>query len=982
MKIELFRKKASSMRHLFALLMLFCLNLCATQVFAQNVNGTVKDENGEPLSGVTVTIKNGPTGFGTITDIDGKYSIKADNGQTLLFSFIGFKTIERKVDGSQLSISMEPDNESLDEVVVIGYGTATKKEITGSVATIGRDDMNVGTFTNAMGLLQGKVAGLSIVNPNGADPTASYEVLLRGTNTLSAGQGPLVIIDGVVGADIRNVNFEDVESVDVLKDGSAAAIYGTRGTNGVIIVTTKRARAGQTEVTYDGQLTVSAVAHRAKPLTTSQFKDVINTYRPELSNYIYSGDTDWFDEITRTPFSHKHTIGISGGSPTFSHHTSLNYEKSEGLQKKNDVEKMMATTNIRQKLFDGWLDVDYNLSVVHRAYTPSLTAAFQQAFTHNPTEPVYDPGNTEAGGYSRTVAMEYYNPVAMINERSAKTKDDNYGGNIRLSLNIKPIPGLKWDNFIAFNKESTENHTYYSHYYPSLIGTNGQATIEDYHWTDRQYESTLNYNHEFGKHSLQALLGYTYENSKSNTHRSINNGFDFDDLYTNDIGSGSGLTDGTASMYSYKESNTYIGFFGRIMYNYDQRYLASLSLRRDGSSRFGSDQKWGWFPAVSLGWRISRESFMNGIKWIDDLKLRVGYGETGNQDFANYKSLMLMGVAGKFYYNGKWINTYQPVSNANPNLQWEKKKEFNIGVDFSALGGRITTTLDYYYRHTTNLLYNYSVPTPPYVYDELFTNVGELTNQGIELTIGAIPVKTRNFMWSTTYTLSHNKNKLKKFTNDEFQNGTYRVGWSHSAAAYTQRLIEGQSLGTFYGPKYAGIENGTEVLEGQDEDGSVPENDWVKIGNAYPDVQMGWSNTFTYKHWDLNFSLRASIGGDVLNQYAMEYGNLGSLGLRNISQKWLDHTDFTSTKYKYSSKYVEDASFLKLDNISLGYTFVLNNRFVKRVKLSFTAQNVFCITGYSGVDPEVALSGLEPGIEGTSYYPRTTDFTFGLNITF
>ena len=436
----------------------------------------------------------------------------------------------------------------------------------------------------------------------------------------------------------------------------------------------------------------------------------------------------------------------------------------------------------------------------------------------------------------------------MINGRSAKTKDDNYGGNIRLSLNIKPIPGLKWDNFIAFNKESTENHTYYSHYYPSLIGTNGQATIEDYHWTDRQYESTLNYNHEFGKHSLQALLGYTYENSKSNTHRSINNGFDFDDLYTNDIGSGSGLTDGTASMYSYKESNTYIGFFGRIMYNYDQRYLVSLSLRRDGSSRFGSDQKWGWFPAVSLGWRISRESFMNGIKWIDDLKLRVGYGETGNQDFANYKSLMLMGVAGKFYYNGKWINTYQPVSNANPNLQWEKKKEFNIGVDFSALGGRITTTLDYYYRHTTNLLYNYSVPTPPYVYDELFTNVGEITNQGIELTIGAIPVKTRNFMWSTTYTLSRNKNKLKKFTNDEFQNGTYRVGWSHSAAAYTQRLIEGQSLGTFYGPEYAGIENGAEVLEGQDEDGSVAENDWVKIGNAYPDVQMGWSNTFTYKH--------------------------------------------------------------------------------------------------------------------------------------
>lgn len=982
MKEKAFHKEASRARRLLAVLMLICMNLCVTGVMAQNVTGTVSDEQGEPLSGVTVTIKNGAANYGTVSDLNGRYDIKASRGQTLVFTYIGFKTTERKVSGTTLQVTMEPDNENLDEVVVIGYGTATKKEITGSVTSMKREDMNLGTFNNAMGLLQGKVAGLSVVNPNGADPTASYEVLLRGTNTLSAGQGPLIIIDGVVGADIKNVNFEDVESVDVLKDGSAAAIYGTRGTNGVIIITTKRARAGQTEVTYDGQLTVSAVAHRAKPLTANEFKSVINTYRPELTDYIYDSDTDWFDEITRTPFSHKHTVGISGGSQTFSHHTSLNYENSEGLQKKNDVEKMMATTNIRQTLFDGWVDLDYNLSVIHRGYTPSLTSAFQQAFTHNPTEPVYDPSNTEAGGYSRTVAMEYYNPVAMINERSAKTNDDNYGGNIRLTLNVKPIPGLKWDNFVAFNKEASESRTYYSHYYPSLIGTNGQATISDYHWTDRQFESTLNYNHEFGKHSLQALLGYTYERAKSTTHRSTNNGFDFDDLLTNDIGSGTGLTDGTAEMYSYKESNTYIGFFGRVMYNYDQRYLASVSLRRDGSSRFGSDQKWGWFPAVSLGWRISREAFMKNATWVDDLKLRVGYGETGNQDFSNYKSLMLMGTAGKFYYNGHWINTYQPVSNANPNLQWEKKKEFNVGVDFSAFGGRLTTTVDYYYRRTTNLLYNYTVPTPPYVYNELFTNVGEISNQGIELTIGAVPVKTKDFLWSTTYTLSHNKNKLKKFTNEEFQNGTYRVGWSHSAAAYTQRLIEGKSLGTFYGPRYLRTENGADVLEGQGEDGSVPENDWQKIGSAYPDVQMGWTNTFTYKHWDLSFSLRASIGGDVLNQYAMEYVNLGSLGLRNISQKWLDHTDFTSTKYKYSSKYVEDASFLKMDNISLGYTFVLNRPFIKRIKLSFTAQNVFCITGYDGVDPEVALSGLEPGIESMSYYPRTTDFTFGLNITF
>ena len=965
-------------------MMIAGLSFVSLNVMAQSVKGTVRDENGEGLPGVTVFVKGQPQNQGAISDIDGNFTIKATPGQILEFRYIGFDDKDVPVkNNSNITVSLVPNDRALNEVVVIGYGTATKKEITGSVASINKDAMNTGTFTNAMGLLQGKVAGLSIVNPNGADPTAKYEVLLRGTNTLSAGQGPLVIIDGVVGCDIRNINFQEVESVDVLKDGSAAAIYGTRGTNGVIIITTKRAKAGRTEVTYDGQVTVGTVAHRAKPLSTSQFKDVINTYRPELSSYIFDGNTDWFKEITRTPVSQKHSVAISGGSEKFSHHTTFNYEKSLGLQKRNDAEKIMGTTNIRQSVLDGWLDLDYNLSIVHRTYSPSDNSAFLQAFTHNPTEHVYDPENTTSGGYSMISAMQYYNPVAMINERTARTKNDNYGGNVRASLNIKPIPGLKWDNFVALNKESNESRTYYSRYYPSLIGSNGKAKIEDYHSTDRQFESTLNYNTQFGKHGLQVLAGYTYEYAYNTTHSSTNTGFDLDDYLTNNIGSGTGLTEGKAEMYSYKEDHTYIGFFGRVMYNYDEKYMLSASLRRDGSSRFGADNKWGWFPAVSAGWRISKEKFMENVKWLNDLKLRLGYGVTGNQDFSNYKSLMMMSTAGKFFYNGAWINTYQPASNANPNLQWEKKSELNAGIDMSVLGGRLSLTFDYYYRRTSNLLYNYTVPTPPYVYDELFTNVGEVTNSGIELTVNAIPVKTKDFMWSSTFTLAHNKNKLKKFTNSEFQNGTYKVGWSTSGACYTQRLIEGESLGTFYGPWYLGIDtDGTEVLYGQNGDGSVDETKWEKIGNAYPDVTMGWSNTFTYKNWDLSFALRASLGGKVLNNFAMEYENLSSLGLRNISSKWLDHTNYTSTKYKYSSKYVEDASYLKLDNISLGYTFDIKSKLIRKVHLNFTAQNVFCITNYSGVDPEVALSGLEPGIESMSYYPRTTDFTFGVNVVF
>lgn len=746
--------------------------LIAPAAIAQSmVSGTVVDGQNEPVIGASVMVKG--TTSGVATGIDGDFSIAAKPSDVLKVSAVGYKTAEVKVEGTApIRITLEESSEVLDEVVVIGYGTSTKKELTGSVASMKKEELNPGTFPNAMGMLQGKVAGLQIVNPSGADPTAKYEILLRGTNTLAAGQGPLVIIDGVAGADIRNINPQDIESIDVLKDGSAAAIYGTRGTNGVIIVTTRRAREGRAEVTYEGQFTVGKVTRRAVPLTASEFNYVIDTYRPELSGSKYGADTDWFDEITRTPISHKHTLSLSGGTEKFSHFTSLNYEKAEGVQRGNDFEKIAGRTNIRQSLLEGWVDVDVNLFITHRKYNPSNTSAFQQAFIHNPTEPVYDPSNSTSGGYYRIEAMEYYNPVAMINERTSTTVNDNFGGNARVTLNIKPVKGLKWDAFLALSRESNESKTYSTHYYPSIIGTDGSAEISNYKNNDTQFETTLNYIRSFGPHSLQALLGYTYQKGTENSAGMSNVGFDFDDTETNDIGSGTGLLNGKAGLSSYKESHTYIGFFGRVLYNYDQRYLASVSLRRDGSSRFGKNHKWGWFPAVSLGWRISREAFLRDVEWLNELKIRGGYGVTGNQDFSNYKSLILMTTAGKFWYNGQWINTYQPASNPNPDLQWEKKKEFNIGLDAQLFNSRLNVTFDYYHRTTDNLLYNYTVPTPPYIFNTLFTNVGKVTNQGVELTISAIPVKTKDFTWSTTYLIAHNTNKLDKFTNEEFTNGT------------------------------------------------------------------------------------------------------------------------------------------------------------------------------------------------------------------
>jgi TonB-linked SusC/RagA family outer membrane protein len=967
------------------LLAILLLPMSVSGVFAQQqtVSGTVKEaDSNEPIVGATVKVKG--SNIAVATDATGHFSIGAKLDDILICSFLGYATQEVSVgDGAALQILLASDVMHMNDVVVIGYGKTIKKEITGSISSLKEGDFSQGSFTSAAGLIQGKVAGVSIVNPSGGDPNAKYEILLRGTNTLLAGQGPLVIIDGVVGEDIRNINFQEVESVDVLKDGSAAAIYGARGTNGVVIITTKRARSGVTQVEYDGQLSVQTLARRAEPLTAEEFKWAIESYRPAAQNSLYGSQTDWFNAITRTPISHKHSLALSGGSEKFSHRTVLNVEQNQGLQQKNDVSKFLFKTNIHQKALNNWLDIDYNALWAKRKYSPANTDAFRQAFLHNPTEPIYDENNSKSGGY-HTIdgTMEYYNPVAMINEQTAENEVDNMSVNARGTLNILPVEGLKWDNFVSYTQERGEYRTYRSHYYPSMLGANGRASIENSYYYTMQWESTLNYEKRLGNHNVQGLLGYTWSGGVSQSSYMQNGGFDNDKWLTNNIGAGSNLKDGLSEMSSYKENQKYIAFFGRLMYNYDEKYLLSASLRRDGSSRFGKNNKWGWFPALSVGWRINREAFLSELKWVDELKLRAGYGVTGNQDFPNYKSLLLMQAKGYFYYDGQWVNTYVPKSNANPDLRWEKKAEWNVGVDFSLFNNRLGGAVEYYMRNTTDLIYEYTVPVPPYDYGTMFTNVGELRNQGVEITLSAIPVQAKNFRWNTGLTFSHNTNKMEKFTDDVFTTSESRVGWLNTPmGAYSQRIKEGESLGSFYAPVWLNVgANGRDELKGAIA-GSVSEANWEKIGVAYPDFMLGWSNSLTYKNWDFSMSLRASFGGKIFNTYRAYYENISVLGLNNMLNTWLDDTNFTGNA-TYSSKYIEDATYLKLDNLSLGYNLKINSLFIQRMRIYLVAQNVLCITKYKGVDPEVSLSGLYPGVEGVSYYPSTRMFTCGLNVTF
>lgn len=977
------KKKLLNLRKRTLFMLLWVYSVC---VFTQNitVQGTVTDSKGEPLIGVSIQVQGKTTG--TVTDTNGKFILTNIPQNTILeVSYLGMLSQTISLNGKTvLDIVLQDNIEILNEVVVIGYGITTKKEVTGSISSLKQEHFNQGSFTNAAGLMQGKIAGLSVVNPSGADPQANYEIILRGTNTLTSGQGPLVIIDGVAGADMKNINYQEVESIDVLKDGSAAAIYGTRATNGVIIITTKQAKKGKTTIEYQGIATIQVAPRMVENLSAEEFRNAINSYKPSAVGSIYSGNTDWFEEVTRNiPFSHKHNLAISGGSEEFSHRTTINVEQNEGLLKNNNLSKVLAKTNISQKALNGLLSLTYNSFYSMRKYNPANYDIFYQAFIHNPTEPVYDSENELSGGYNRVDGISYYNPVAMLKEQNHDGETDDFGGNVRASLTIPHIKGLKWDNFVSYEKSRWETNRYRSRYYPSAIGSEGVASIENGSNDNLQYESTLNYINSRNAHTLQILGGYTYQELGMNYSGMSNRGFDTDMYGTNNIGAGSALKIGTAEMYSYKESSKLISFFGRLMYNYDEKYLLSASLRREGSSRFGVNHKWGWFPAVSLGWRVNQESFMKNAKAINDLKLRVGYGATGNQDFANYQSLVMMGIAGKFFYNGEWINTYQPVSNPNPDLRWEKKHEVNAGVDFSLFNNRFGGTVDYYSRRSTDLLYNYNVSVPPYLYTEIFTNVGIIKNTGIEITLNGTPFQTKNFQWNTFLTFSKNSNVLEKFTNDEFTNGTYKTGWLYGdIAVYSQRMEEGKSLGTFYGPVWLGVDEfGNDKFKNQMPDGKVPESEWEVIGNAYPDFTLGWSNSLRWKQWDMGFSLRASIGGEVLNSYRLYYENFNSLGLKNILKSQLDNPGFIGNPL-YSSKYIEEATFLKMDNISIGYNLDIDSKYISKLRIYGTAQDIFCLTPYKGVNPEVSLSGLEPGIENMNYYPVTTGISLGINVTF
>lgn len=960
------------------------------------ISGKVVDSKGESIIGANIMEKG--TTNGTITDFDGNFSLNVAANAVLQISYIGYKTQE--IPASQLKagavITLKEDTEVMDEVVVIGYGTQRKGDVTSAISSVKAEDFTVGKVGDAADLIKGKVAGLTIAKGSG-DPNATSTIRLRGVISVNGSTTPLILIDGVEG-DLGTVAPENIEAIDVLKDASAAAIYGTRGANGVILITTKTGkREAHTTASYSGYVSASQFGKKLDFMTA---EDV----RAGKTNFTDKGyDTDWLDAISRTGFTHNHNFNISGGTKQTTYSADFTYRKEDGVIMNTYAEDIRMRFDVSHWMLNDMLKV--NLNMVKKWHKNSATNAtatdqsniYRQAIARNPTAPIYN----EDGSYNEDFGVNYYyNPVGMLEERLGNYtyEETRAAGNIT----FEPIKGWQTNLMLATSRFGAHDKGYNtSDYYGNQLN---QWTGYAYHTNSESFQNNLEltskYDLNVGKHRMNAMVGYSYQYYKYEQNYANNYNFPTDFFQWNNLGIGQALKEGKAGMGSSASENTLIGFFARVSYAYDNRYNLLVSVRREGSSKFGDNNKWGTFPSASLGWTISNEEFMKGITWLNNLKLRAGFGITGVIPNDPYISLTKYAYGSSYYYSdGKWLPGLSVSSNPNPDLRWEKSTEFNVGLDWSVLDNRLGGSIDVYNKKTTDLLFLYTVPTPPNLFNSTLANAGSVRNQGIEVAVNAVPVRTKDFEWKTVVTVSANKNKLLSLSNDMYESNSFMDtgGLGEPINITTHRMEEGRALGEFYGLKSVGVsENGLFLIEKPD--GEVVEfsNDQLKndeyrqyLGSGLPKVYLGWTNNLSYKNWDLSMQFTSQLGFKILNEPRAFYENnsIAYNRLKSVEEAPYggQYTLSSSQPQTFVSYYLEDGDFLKLTNLTIGYTFPIkkNNKYIKGVRAYLSGDNLFCITGYSGLDPE--LSNWYPtsaGIDARDKYPSIRSFTFGLNLTF
>lgn len=971
-----------------------------TELQQKVVKGKVTDaSSGEALPGVNVIVKGTTTG--TTTDLYGQYSIEVTDPQAILiFSYVGYNTEELKVAGqAQIDVTLIQDIKALEEVVVIGYGTQRKADVTSAVVSVKAENFLGGKMQDAAELVKGKVAGLTVVKSSG-DPNASSNITLRGISSIMGSSSPLVLIDGIPG-DLTSVAPENIESIDVLKDASAAAIYGTRGANGVILISTKAGnRLEKMSVTYSGYASVSDFLKKADFMKPSDIRHGLTSFNDD------GWDTDWLKAITRKGSTNNHSLSISGGTKNMTYTGNITYRHENGTIKKSDNDEYKMQLDLTQYFFNDILKLNLNLlkgvhsNTANNANDGGVTNIYRQAVIHNPTSPIYD--ETTGAYFEEFGRFQYYNPVAMLNELIGDYRSEwtHMTGNIT----VEPIRNWQTNMMVTTQRTNSNNSTYTTskYYLASTTGYAGSA-YKGYGSSQNDFlELTSRYSFSLGNHHFSALGGYSYSQFESDGFSASDGNFPNDSYLYNSIGTGSLLKDGKASMNSNKEDSKLIGFFGRLTYNYNDKYNLLLSFRREGSSKFGANHKWGNFPSVSAGWTISNESFLKPVTLINNLKIRAGYGVTGVVPNDNYMSLIRYdfqsGWGNYMDASGNWVPGLAAIQNPNPNLKWETTAEVNVGVDFAILNNRISGSVDVYNRKTTDLLYDYNVPSPPNLYPQTRANVGSLRNRGYEVMLSASPVQKKNFTWNTQVTFSHNNNELLSLSNDLYETNNYMdVAYAGDPISVpTHRMEIGKGVGNYWGLKTVGVtDEGLWQIEDPKTGNvltystSLNSNDYRQyLGNGIPKVYLGLSNTFRYKMLDLGIQVSGQFGFKILNEQRMFYENnsIQYNRLRSAADKVYGKVPLSSSQAQaFVSYYLEDGDFLKFDNVTLGYTLEIPSfkKYISECRFYVTGQNLLCITGYKGLDPE--LSNWDPFASGNDYrdkYPTIRSVTFGLNVKF
>lgn len=989
---------------------LLAAGLSQAQAQQTQVKGATQSDAGEFISGVSIKAVHTSSGKSYTTSSSDKGlfhfdSLPEGGPYQFIFSSVGFQadtlsgyTVQS---GKPLALSVKllPITTALEEVV-IGYGRVSRKDVTSSITTVKAEDMNVGVLSSPAQMLQGKVPGLTI-STNNSNPNATASVSLRGASTLRSGEAmePYYVIDGVPGASLTLVAPDDIATIDVLRDASATAIYGSKAANGVIIVTTKRGKSGQSSITYNGYLATDRVANRYAMMNGEQYRQFINenSFSMEPTDDL-GADTDWQREVERTGISNNHNISLIGGTEKTQYSASVNTLQNNGVIKGTDMGRQIGRGFVQTKVLDDRLTASFNVNTSITKQNDVLAlgdglSVFDAMYYYLPVSPVR---REDGSWFEKTDRSQYVNPLSLIEENTNFSKTKVIQAHAKIGYEI--LPSLTYNIDLSMQNRQYNNAQYYTSLSMAARNQNGKsirASIED---ERKVMEMNLSYDKTFAeRHKLSLLAGYSWEENNNNDGFQLTTSDYYDDGLSYHNPGMANVVDLLGFGDYYLSTLRMISVYGRLNYAFNSKYLFQATVRRDGSSAFGVNNRWATFPSISAAWRLSEESFIRNMNFFDDLKLRAGYGVSGNSlGFDVFTARQVYGATSSFYTDafGSDLRTLAALRNANPDLRWERTGMLNLGLDFAFLNNRVSGTLEFYDKNTTDLIYDYAVSTTKYLYGSLTANVGEINNKGVELTLNTTPVKSENFSWNTAIVASHNKNMVTRITNQEFSTGYVDLadlGGAGQSNAFQQRLMEGAPIGQFYTWEWAGYNDAgistfyvrdASSRERTGETTITPaDKDRAITGSAQPRLTLGWNNNVTYKNLALTAMFQGVFGHQIMNATRARHSNVvGNAGQKNLLASVVDTELATDINAHYlSDRYLENGDFLRLANLSLSYSFRNVSSHFKNIRLYATMNNVFVLSGYKGVDPEVDLGGLTPGVDNRQTYPRTRTLMFGLN---